>query len=134
MGLVETSLEVVKLATKLANPELVQTATKANIEALELSGKNLELHRHASDLENKVRALEAQLTLVGEVFREGDFVFRDGEPSGHCSRCWDADRKLVHIIMMDKGKGAGMGPGCPECKTYTRGRGQNPRMKLEQPT
>jgi hypothetical protein len=129
MGLVETSLEVVKLATKLANPELVQTATKANIEALELSGKNLELHKYASDLENKVKALEAQLALTGEVFRDGDYVYREGEGGAYCSRCWDVDHKLVHIINMDKGKGFGFGLGCPQCRTFTHRYGFNPRMK-----
>ena len=43
MGVLESSMEVVKLAGKIANPELVQAATKANVEALELSHKNLEL-------------------------------------------------------------------------------------------
>lgn len=130
MGLVETSLEVVKLATKLANPELVQTATKANIEALELSGKNLELHKDAEELRNKVKELEAQLALTGEVFRHGDLVFREGEQRGYCSRCWDVEHKLIHIVMIDKGKGQGMGNGCPQCKTFFwAGHGQNPRMK-----
>ena len=37
MGLLESSMEVMKLAGKIANPELVQAVTKANVEALELS-------------------------------------------------------------------------------------------------
>ena len=57
MGVVETSLEVLKLATKIANPSLVQAATKANIEALEISGKNLALHKQVSELENKVKEI-----------------------------------------------------------------------------
>jgi hypothetical protein len=128
MGLIETSLEVVKLAAKIANPELVQAATKANIEALELSGKNLELRKHAEDLEGKVKELEAQLALAGEVFRHGDSVFREGDPIGCCSRCWDVEHKLIHIILMDMRDGRGMRPGCPQCKTGTQGRAQNPRM------
>src|SRR6202795_4991733 len=103
MGLIDTSLEVLKLASKIANPELVQAATRANIEALELSGKNLELRQRAEELENQVKELKAQLLLTGEVFREGDLVFREGdlvfregEQRGYCSRCWDVERKLVH--------------------------------------
>jgi hypothetical protein len=129
MGLIDTSLEVVKLATKIANPELVQTATKANIEALELSARNLELHKYANDLENRVKELEEKLEVSGEVFREGDFIFREGDPGGHCSRCWDVERKLIHIITMNSGDGRGYNPGCPACKTGTRGRGQNPHMQ-----
>ena len=130
MGLLETSLEIVKLATKLANPELVQTATKANIEALELSSKNLEFHKNVEYLKGRVKELEAQLALTGEVFRDGDLIFREGERGGYCSRCWDVEHKLVHIVQMDKGKGLGAGPGCPQCKTFFWfGHVQNPRMK-----
>jgi len=129
MGLLESSLEVVKLAGKIANPELVQAATRANIEALELSTKNIELQKKITELENHAKEVEAKLKLTGEVFREGEFVYRDGEPRGYCSRCWDVDRRLVHIITMDAGQGRGLRPGCPQCKTYTHGRGQNPRMK-----
>ena len=129
MSLLESSLQVVKIATALANPELLQAATKANIEALEVSGKNLELHKHAGELESKVKELEAKLALTGEVFRDGDFVFREGERGGYCSRCWDAEHKLIHIIQMDKEHGRDMGPGCPQCKTRTWGTPQNPQMK-----
>ncbi|MGA2236144.1 MAG: hypothetical protein ABSG23_11770 [Terriglobales bacterium] len=123
MGLVETSLEVVKLATKIANPELVQAATKANIEALEISGRNLELRKHAEELESKVKQLEAQLVLTGEVFREGDFVYREGESGACCSRCWDVDNRLVHIIWVE------FGPGCPQCKIHAFHVVPNPHMK-----
>jgi len=126
MGLVETSLEVVKLATKIANPDLVQAATKANIEALEISGKNLELHKRLGELESKVKELEAKLFLVGEVFREGDYVFREGEKGSYCSRCWDVDRKLIHIIWVNN-----KGPACPECKTGVLDLRENPRMKQD---
>jgi hypothetical protein len=129
MGVLEDSLKVVKLATTLANPELYQAATKANVEALELSNKNIELQRKIGELESQVSDLEAKLKLTGEVFREGEFVYRVGDPGGFCSRCWDVEHKLVHIIRMDKGKDRGTGPGCPECKTFTWGHGQNPRMK-----
>lgn len=128
MGLVETSLEVVKLAAKVANPELVQAATKANVEALEVSSKNLELQKQIGELQNEIGQLQGQLKLTGEVFREGDFVFRDGEATGYCSRCWDVDRALVHIVRMHFDK-RGMAPGCPQCKTATWGSAQNPRMK-----
>ena len=127
MGLLESSLEVVKLAGKLANPDLVLAATKANIDALELSTKNIELQKKITELENHEKELLAKLTLTGEVFREGEFVYRDGEPTGYCSRCWDVDHRLVHIITMDSGRG--LRPGCPQCKTFTYGHAQNPRMR-----
>jgi hypothetical protein len=129
MGLLESSLEVVKLAGKIANPELVQAATKANIEALELSTKNLELQKKISELESHANDLEAKLKLTGEIFREGDYVFLDSDPTGFCSRCWDVDRRLVHIVRMDMGAGRGFHTGCPQCKTSSRLSAQNPRMR-----
>jgi len=36
-----------------------------------------------------VKELEDKPALVGEVFREGDLVFREGELRGYCSRCWE---------------------------------------------
>src|ERR1700683_5750819 len=129
MGLIDTSLEVLKLASKIANPELVQAATRANIEALELSGKNLELRQRAEELENQVKELKAQLLLTGEVFREGDLVFREGEQRGYCSRCWDVESKRVRIVTM--GAGGRRGPnGWHQCTTSsTFGLVGTPRMK-----
>jgi hypothetical protein len=54
---------------------------KANVEALEVSGRNLELQKKLGELEAVVKDLEAKLTLTGQVFRRGDFVYkarRDG--------------------------------------------------------
>jgi hypothetical protein len=129
MGLLESSLEVVKLAGKIANPELVQAATQANIEALEVSMKNVELQKQLTALEALLKDLEEKLKLRGEIFREGDYVFLDGDPMGFCSRCWDVDRRLVHILRMDIGVGRGFANGCPQCKTSSRLSAQNPRMK-----
>jgi len=124
MGLLESSLEVVKLAGKLANPELIQAATKANVEALELSTKNLELQKAISQLDRKVADLEAKLVLQGEVFTHRDMVFREGDADPYCSRCWDVDRRLIHIT----GGGLGTLPKCPECKNAVIQRCLNPRM------
>jgi hypothetical protein len=132
MGLLDSSMEVVKLAGKIANPELVQAAMKANVEALELSQKNLELQKKATQLETQVSDLEAKLKLTGEVFRAPEntsVVFLEGDPTGFCSHCWDVDHQLIHIIRMNNPNHAGL--GCPHCKTMLLNRSvQNPRMKV----
>jgi hypothetical protein len=93
-------------------------------------GKNLELHKTAEELEARVKELEAKLALVGEVFRDGDLVYREGELRGYCSRCWDVEHKLVHVVAIDRGRGQGRGNGCPECKNFFwHGHATNPRMK-----
>lgn len=131
MGLLETSLEVVKIAGKLANPELIQAATKANIEALELSQQNLGLQRRVAELDDKIRELDDKLKLTGVVFRapeNANVVFLEGDPTGSCSHCWDAERRLIHIIRMNNSNHSGL--GCPHCKTMLLNLSvQNPRMK-----
>ena len=116
MGLLESSREVLKIAAQIANPELVTAATKANVEALELSAKNMELHKLAGDLLNQVKELQEKLKLSGEVFVEGDFAYREGDQAAYCVRCWDVDRRLVHVIRVAGQRMSG-DPGCPECKT-----------------
>lgn len=127
MGLLDSSMEVMKLAGKIANPELVQAAMKANVEALELSSKNLELQRKATQLEAQVGDLQAKLKLTGEVFHHQSLVFREGDNDAYCSRCWDVDRNLIHVIRMNQS--SGVGRGCPECKTSVLAILPNPRMK-----
>lgn len=128
MGLLETSLEVVKLAGKVANPELVQAATRANIEALELSTRSYELQKAVTQLEGRIAELEAKLVLQGEVFRHRDLVFREGDRDPYCSRCWDVDRNLIHVM-----RGAmGVTPKCPECRTQVLRFYLNPRMPPEE--
>ena len=119
-------MEVLKLAGKIANPELVQAATKANVEALELSMKNLELQKSVTELERKMAELEAKLVLQGEVFRHRDIVFREGDPDPCCSRCWDAEHRLIHLLR----GGMGVQIKCPECKNTLVGNWcVNPRME-----
>jgi len=109
MGLVETTIEVTKLPGKLANPELLQEATKANTEALAMSRENLELHKKVMHLEAQIQQLQARADVTARVFRNGGFVFLEGDPDPHCSKCWDENRKLIHIAR-------GFGSVCPLCK------------------
>jgi hypothetical protein len=126
MGLLDSSMEVVKLAGKIANPELVQAAMKANVEALDISSKNLELQRKTTQLEAEVSDLQAKLKLTGEVFHHSSLVYREGDNDAYCSRCWDVDRRLIHVIKMNSDR---VGRGCPQCKTSVLAILPNPRMK-----
>jgi len=118
MGLLDTTKEVAKIAAMLANPDLVQMAMKANIEALELSQTNLELQKKVAELEGQLKDVQAKQDLEKDVFRENGLVFRKGDEEPCCSHCWDVKRVLVHIV-----KPAMKSPECPACKTsYPRAR------------
>ena len=111
MGLLDSIQSVSKLATQIANPELLKQVANANEQAVELSQANLQLQMKIVELESQIRVLQAKRDLTNSLFRNGDFVFRDGDPNACCPRCWDVEQKLIHILM---GKD---GFQCPNCKT-----------------
>jgi len=71
MGILETSQKVVKLANAVANPEFIEAAIEANIEAFELRSANLELQKRVMQLEKDVEELNAKLTLDGRTRKAG---------------------------------------------------------------
>jgi hypothetical protein len=73
MGIVENSLEVVKLAAKFANPELIERVTALNEQVLELSTKNVEFQQEVFRLEKKLVQAKEKLSLIGDVRAENGF-------------------------------------------------------------
>jgi len=116
MGILQDSLEVVKLAAKFANPELIERVTALNEQVLELSTKNIEFQQEVFRLQTELQEADRKLVLIGEVEREMDFVYRKGEPEPCCPRCYDVDRRLVHIVETREPK-IGITPSCPQCDT-----------------
>jgi hypothetical protein len=112
MGLLETTTELAKIAGKLANPELVQEAMKANAEALDLSRENLELQKQVAELERKLVNLQNKADLLARVYRLSGYVFLDGDRDPHCPVCWDKRRELIHIHHTPF-----KGHHCPVCTT-----------------
>jgi hypothetical protein len=96
VGLLDTTLEVAKLAGKVANPELVQEAMKANAEALAMSRENLDLLKRVAELESQLGKLEAQ------VLKRASF---DGPvaPFGYMYRSGDRDHPLCPKCLQSKG-------------------------------
>jgi hypothetical protein len=122
MGLLESIQGVTKLATQIANPDLLREVSNANVQALELSETNLLLQKRIMDLELQLRELQTRRDLAKTLFRNGDFVFRDGDPGACCPRCWDAEQKLIHVLLSRSD-----GAQCPNCKTlYIFLPGNNP--------
>jgi hypothetical protein len=112
MGLLDTLMEVTKLAGKVANPDLIEGAMKANTEALAISQENLNLQKKVSELESELRNLKGREALAKKVYRNRDYVYKDGDPVGHCPRCWDADHMLIHLL-----ETRNEGLHCPQCNT-----------------
>jgi hypothetical protein len=116
MGIIQDSLDLAKIAGKLANPELLERVTKLNEEVLELSAQNVELQRRVFALEKELEELSQKLTVVGETERRHGHVYLKGDTTPHCSRCFDVNRKMVHLVSTRLPQ-IGMNAICPECKT-----------------
>lgn len=116
MGILQDSLQVMKIAARLANPELLERVTALNEQVVELSSKNVELQERAFGLDRELQQAYEKLRLIGEVERRDNFVYLKGETAPSCPRCFDVDRKIVHIIETREPK-IGIHPLCPECKT-----------------
>jgi hypothetical protein len=112
MALLDTLLTVTKIATQVANPDLVTETTKANIEALELSRDNVTLQKRVNELEHELKDLSGKRDIAKTVYHLEDFVFRDGDPNPYCSPCWDTKRQLIHTVPAPS-----LFPICPVCKT-----------------
>ena len=111
MALLDTIQGVSKLATQIANPDLLTAVSDANEQAVELSQANLQLQKRVAELEAQVALLTVKRDLANSLFRNGDYVFRVGDPGACCPRCWDDEQKLMHVLMTKDGV------ACPRCKT-----------------
>ncbi len=64
-------------------------------------------------LEKQLREVEDLNAQSLETFRANGVVYRRGDPEPHCSRCWDVDKRLVHLTFT-----SAFEPQCPQCKRY----------------
>jgi seryl-tRNA synthetase len=121
MGIVQDSLEVVKLAGKFANPELVERVTKLNEQVLELSSKNVELQEKVFSLVKELQDAGQKLNLIGNIKRRNGFIYHEGEPEPCCAHCFDTEKVLIRIIEKhDLHSMSGSTPFCPRCKNSFR--------------
>jgi hypothetical protein len=81
---------------------------------------NLDLYRKILDLQAEVMALveenndlKRKLQIAEDlVFRENSYWRRSGE-GPFCCRCWDAESKLIRLIVQ-----GGFKPKCPNCGNF----------------
>ncbi|MGA6986616.1 MAG: hypothetical protein WBZ01_11230 [Terriglobales bacterium] len=107
---------VQKIGPVIANPGLIKQVTALNEQVLEMSGKNIECQQQVYRLERELQEAKDKLKLIGEVERKQGFVYLKTEGEPCCSRCFDVDTRLVHIIETRDVK-VGIHLICPECKT-----------------
>jgi len=110
MGIIETIKDVVTLVQKADNIDLVKHVLALQTQAQELIEEN-------RNLKEKVRELEGLLQLAKSLSFQAPFYVADGDPVPFCPRCWEADRKPVHVVKIFGG--ARTRWDCVECRrTY----------------
>jgi regulator of replication initiation timing len=109
MSIVDNVKDVAKIVKQIDNIELYKKILDLQAEAMKLVGENTEL-------KNEIRSLKEKLSLKETLkFRYNVYwrVKDDSKEEGpFCSKCWDTEEKLVHMIIKDDDSWA----RCPACR------------------
>jgi hypothetical protein len=110
MGLIDTIKDVVTLVQKADNIELVKQVLALQSQAQDMIEEN-------RGLREKVATLEATLNLAKNLTFKAPFYFAEGDTVPLCPRCWEIDRRSVHL--QGPFRVTGLRWDCPQCdKTY----------------
>ena len=107
MEIIDTIKEVIKVAQKADNVEIIQQLLTVQAEALELQQKNIEL-------QNKINELERNKDIEDRIVRHPDpYLTLKDDPQNlpYCSTCWATKHQLIQ--MWHDGEGF---LKCPTCK------------------
>lgn len=108
MNIYEAIKECVLLAQKTDNIPMYKTL-------LDVQKQSLELLEENAELKARIRKYEEQEENAARIIRHADayITLKDEDQNIiFCSGCWDKDRKLVQVQMINTGRYQ-----CPVCKT-----------------
>jgi hypothetical protein len=114
MSLLESILGITKLATKIANPDLLKAVADANVQAMELSKSNLDLQKRVGELERQILRMRGLEDLKAKLFVNGGYLYIEGDPNPRCLTCWDHSGELIHVLPPI----TGIFPQCTVCKNF----------------
>jgi hypothetical protein len=106
MSLIGDGVDVLKLVNKGANADLYEKLGKFIDRANDLQAKVEELEETNKELNNRLR-------VNGSLFHVYGVLFIQDDPYPLCSKCYEADRLLIHLNITEH-----YVPTCPNCKTY----------------
>ena len=91
MSIISDAKEIAELVKKLGNVELYKKIVELEGEIIEITRKNNELQQQTDDLK---KIIEAETSLE---FRS-PFYYRQDDNIPLCPRCWEADKKAIHLV------------------------------------
>lgn len=106
MEIIDTIKEVIKVAQKADNVEIIQQLLTVQAEALELQQENIKLQQHVNELEKQ--------DIENQIERHPDpYLTLKNDPQNlpYCSTCWATKHQLIQ--MWHDGEGF---LKCPACK------------------
>lgn len=108
MGIIDTVKDVAILVQKADNIDLVKRVLALQTQAQEMLDEN-------RTLKARVEELEKLLSFAKTVKFETPFYSAENDSIPLCARCWEVNKKAVHVVSIYKGAD-GDRWDCPECK------------------
>ena len=122
MGVIESLKEIADLVKKFNDDEL-------NRKIVDLEGEIVELTLQIGSLEEENKEMKRTFSLIKKMRFKKPFYFQEDDPVPFCPRCWEKEKKPVHLIGPVK-VAAGLRYGCPNCKDFfvEESKGSNPDL------
>jgi hypothetical protein len=101
---------------------------------------NIDLYRKIVDLQTEIigviqekNEIERRMMELNDAIEQGKsmsykkpFWFKTGDDVAHCPRCWEVEKKAVHLIGPRAGVSQGPRYDCPQCKAFFYHPAQDP--------
>lgn len=111
MGINDTLSSLKDILVGLDNAQAMGTLIELQQQAYSILDENRELRLKLEDIQ-RLDEMSHKLT-----FRSNAY-FLEGDENPYCTKCWDADKKMVHLTKTER---ASMRLGnkiCTNCKSY----------------
>lgn len=116
MELIDNIKALVEATKKLKDRKIMELVINVETSLLEFQSEFDQLRERTANLEKENEALKMQKEISRHLSYELGVYFNTmhGEREGpFCTRCWDADYKLVRLAVQKSGIAQ-----CPECRSF----------------
>lgn len=90
MSIINNAKEIADLVKKLGNIELYK-------KIVDLEGDIIGLSRENHQQKLKINDLEEQIQIDQEMVFKNPFYYRGDDSQPYCQKCWESDKKPIHL-------------------------------------
>lgn len=109
MSILENTKEIAELIKKMGNIDLYKRI-------VELEGQIINLSRDKHQLEVKLYEIEKAIEQEQDMEFRMPFYYKGEDPHPFCPKCWEANRKAIHLKGPINDQMMGTSYHCYECK------------------